>query len=242
MLRVLAPAEEERAEGVVEVFDPIRPPKRQVHDLRRLLHVGQSLGVEQGEQVLCQQRHLGAVAEGRSERDLSARGGQEAWGERRERRKKAGVLACRSSGRRRRRPRRWLSEAPEVPGRDEVDEALRAVLPAGFAQPQILARASRIRVDDPGSGVPAVGAGEAREVPAPAVGGHVGPSVGRIGSAPLGSVWGFPFALGEPGAPALGTGSGAGAAVLPGRVGAPETGLGTATRPRSGYFPHVLTG
>jgi hypothetical protein len=234
-------AEEEGAQGLVEVLDPIGAPVPQVHDRAGLLELGQGLGVEEGEDVLREERLVGAATELGGEGDLSPRGGEATGLERRERKKKGRVLARDGIGRRGRRLSRWFGEDAEMPVLDEFRQALRAVLPARSAQPQVLTRASRIRVDHPRPGVPAVGAREAREVPAPPVGGDVGPRVGRIDAGVLGGARSLRLRLLELGAPAFGRDSCASAAALPRGVRAPGVGFGAAARARTLDFTHQLT-
>ncbi len=99
ILRSSAPAEEEGSQGLVEILDPIGAPAPQVHDRARLLELGQSLGDEEGEGVLREERLVGAATELARKRDLSPRAGEATGLERRERKKKGRVLAGGGIGR-----------------------------------------------------------------------------------------------------------------------------------------------
>jgi hypothetical protein len=241
ILRSSAPAEEERTKRMVEVFNPKRPPKSQVHDRAGLLELGQGLGVQEGEDVLREERLVGAATELAREGDLSPRGGEAAGLERSERKKEGRVLARGGIGRRGIRLRRRFGEDAEMPVFDEFRQALGAVVAARPAQPDVFPLVGRIRMDDPRPGTAAVGAGEGWDPPAPPVGGDVGPRVGRIDAGVLGGVRCLRFGLLELGTPAFGRGPCASAAAFPRGVRAPRVGSGAAPPARTLDFPHQLT-
>ena len=233
-----APAEEEGAQGLVEIVDPKGAPVAQVHDRAGLLELGQGLWVEEGEDVVREERFVGAATELAREGDLSPRGGEATGLERRERKKKGRVLARGGIGRRGLRLRRRFGEDAKMPVLDEFRQALGAVVAARPAQPDVFPLVGRVRMDDPRPGIAAVGTGEGWDPPAPPVGGDVGPRIGRIVAGALGRARRLRFWLRELGAPAFGRGSCASAAAFPWGVRAPGVSFGAAARARTLDFPH----